>query len=106
MKSVRSAWDTAKIALGIPAGRGPKYLRHSMSTILANRGVSPDEISFVLGHRILDPTTELYVIHDPNYLKTFKAVLEEVIADLTRMAGTALHPKLTQADSKIVVLRA
>jgi len=104
--SIRSAWDTARGALGIPAGRGPKYLRHSMSTILANRGVPPDEISLVLGHRVLDPMTEIYVIHDPSYLKNFRAAMEDVLADLTKMAGTALHPTLTQADEKVVVLRA
>lgn len=104
--SIRSAWDTARGALGIPAGRGPKYLRHSMATILANRGVPSDEISLVLGHRVLDPMTEVYVIHDPNYLKNFRAALEDVLADLTKMAGTALHPKLTQANSNVTVLRA
>jgi integrase len=106
VQSIRSAWDTARIALNIPEGRGPKYLRHSMSTILANRGVPPIEISMVLGHQVLDPTTRLYVIHHPEYLKSFRVVLEEVIIDLTRMAGTALHPKLTQTDSRIVVLKA
>lgn len=104
--SIRSAWDTARAALGIPDGRGPKYLRHSMATILANRGVPPDEIALIMGHRILDPMTEVYVIHSPEYLKHFRAALEEVLADLTKMAGTALHPNFTQVDSKVIVLRA
>ena len=104
--SIRSAWDTARAALGIPAGRGPKYLRHSMATILANRGVPSEEISLVLGHRVLDPMTEVYVVHNPNYLKHFRAAMEDVLADLTKMAGTALHPTLTQAASNVVVLRA
>ncbi|KMS58701.1 hypothetical protein V473_02635 [Sphingobium cupriresistens LL01] len=106
VKSVRSAWDTAREALRIPAGRGPKYLRHSMATILANRGVPPDEISMVLGHRVLDQTTESYVIYDPGYLKGFRQGLDDVLADLMKMAGTALHAKLAQKHSNVTVLRA
>lgn len=106
VNSIRSAWDTARGALGIPTGRGPKYLRHSMATILANRGVPPDEISLVLGHRVLDPMTEVYVIHDPNYLKGFRAGLDDVLADLLKSAGAALHPKLTRNDNNVTVLRA
>lgn len=37
--SVRSAWDSARQELGIPDAWGPKLLRHSMATILANRRV-------------------------------------------------------------------
>lgn len=73
VKSIRSAWDTARDALRtIPAGRGPKYLRHSVATLLPKYGVPSEEISLVLGHRVLDPMTEVYVIHDPNYLKGFR----------------------------------
>lgn len=63
-----------------------------MSTILANRGVPPTEISFVLGHRVLNLTTEAYFIYDPDYLKAFKAGLEDVLAEPAKMAGTALQP--------------
>lgn len=101
VSSIRSAWDSARDVLGIPAGRGPKYLRHSMSTILANRGVPRDEISLVLGHRILDPTTEAYVIYDPDYLSGFRAGLEDVLGDLMKMAGPALRRALN-CDARAV----
>ena len=58
-----------------------------MSTILANRGVPSDEISIVLSHRFLDPRTAICIIRSPDYLRNFKAVLEDIIVDLTRMAG-------------------
>ena len=75
-------------------------------TILANRGVPSDEISIVLGHRFLDPITAIYIIHRPDYLRNFKAVLDDIISDLTRMAGLALHSKLIQVDNKVSALRA
>lgn len=104
--SIKSAWDTARQALGIPAGRGPKYLRHSMATILANRRVPPDEISLAMGHRVLSSTTEDYVIYNPDYLEGFRGGVEDVLADLNRIAGAALHPKFTRKDGNVSLLRA
>lgn len=104
--SVKTAWNSARAALGIPEGRGPKYLRHSMATILANRSVPPDEIALAMGHRVLPSTTEDYVIFNPDYLQGFRAGVEDVISDLTKMAGAALHPKLTRKADNVAVLRA
>lgn len=104
--SVRSAWDTARVALGIPEGRGPKYLRHSVATILANRGVPHEEVSIAMGHRVLAATTEDYVIYDPDYLKAFRAGVDDLVADLMKIAPMALHPKLTRKTDNIAVLRA
>jgi integrase len=104
--SVRKAWDGASDLLKIPAGWGPKLIRHSMATILANRGVDLIQLEMALGHRVLGKTSSRYAIFDPSYLSTIKDGLEDVIADLTKMAGPALHAKLTQKDENIAVLRA
>lgn len=104
--SVRSAWDGAREALGIPAGWGPKLIRHSMATILANRRVDLIELEMALGHRVLGKTSSRYAMFDPGYLGTVKTGIEDVIADLTKVAGPALHAKLTQNSENVHVLRA
>ena len=103
---IRSAWDGARGHLGIPEGFGPKLIRHSMSTILANRGVDLIQLEIALGHRPLKKTTSRYAIFDPSYLNTIKSGIDDVVADLTKVAGPAIHPKLTQKDANIAVLRA
>lgn len=104
--SVRSAWDGAREQLGIPAGWGPKLIRHSMATILANRRVDLIELEMAMGHRVLAKTTGRYALFQPDYLGTVKAGIEDVIADLTKAAGPALHAKLTQNLENVHVLRA
>lgn len=104
--SVRKAWDGAREQLGIPAGFGPKLIRHSMATILANRRVDLIQLEMALGHRVLSKTSSRYAIFDPDYLDTIKGGIEDVISDLTAKAGPAIHPKLTQNDMNVSVLRA
>lgn len=104
--SIRTAWDGAREKLGIPAGWGPKLIRHSMATILAGRRVDLIELEMALGHRVLSKTSSRYAIFDPGYLGTVKAGIEDVISDLTRIAGPALHAKLTQKETNVAVLRA
>lgn len=91
--SVRSGWDTMREQLKLPAGWGPKLIRHSMATILANRGVDLVEIEIALGHRVINKTSDRYVIFSPNYLKTLYAGIEDVTADLTKKVEAALTPK-------------
>lgn len=90
--SVRSGWDGARARLGIPAGWGPKLIRHSMSSILANRRVDLVELEIALGHRVMKKTTSRYAHLDPGYLRTIAEGIEDVVADLTRKIGTNLHP--------------
>lgn len=104
--SVRSAWDSARDALGIPDGWGPKLIRHSMSTILATRRVDLVELEMLLGHRVLGKTSSRYVIFDPSYLGSARDGIEDVLCDVARRSGGALHPKLTRAHENIMPLRA
>lgn len=104
--SVKKGWLGAREKLGIPEGWGPKLLRHSMATILANRRVDLIELEIALGHRPLGKTSSRYAIFDPDYLSTIRDGLEDVIADLTRKVGPAIHAKLTQEHDNVTVLRA
>lgn len=104
--AVRSAWDGMREQFSIPEGFGPKLVRHSMSTILANRKVDLVELEIAMGHRAIKKTTSHYVIFDPDYLSSIRDGIEDVVSDLTRMAGPALHAKLTQGAENVAVLRA
>lgn len=103
---VKSGWASARQALGIPMGWGPKLIRHSMSTILANRRVDLTELEIALGHRPFGKTTSRYAIFDPDYLSTIKAGIDDIVTDLTRKVGPAIHPRLSQSHSDIAVLPA
>jgi hypothetical protein len=89
--SVRSAWDTAREHLGLPQGWGPKLLRHSMATILANRSVNPVEMKIALGHEPIGGSSARYIIFDPSYLKTFAAAVDDVFGELVRAAPAAFQ---------------
>jgi hypothetical protein len=58
-----------------------------MATILANRRVDLVELEMALGHRVLGKTSSRYALFDPDYLGTISAGIDDVISDLTRMAG-------------------
>lgn len=90
--SIRSGWDGAKSRLGIPDGWGPKLIRHSMSSILANRRVNLIELEVALGHRVMKKTTSKYAHLDPDYLRSIADGIEDVVADLTKKVGSGLQP--------------
>ncbi|GAA4019375.1 hypothetical protein GCM10022280_19000 [Sphingomonas swuensis] len=99
--SVRSGWETARQHLGLPDGWGPKLLRHSMATILANRRVPQTERKLLMGHEALEGSQKSYVIFDPDYLLKAKETIEEVIAELRNLSPAALAPPGAQQRSTI-----
>jgi len=44
------------------------------------------------------------VIYDPSHLSSFREGVHDLVADLTKIAGPALHAKVTQKSSNIQVL--
>ena len=93
---VKKAWSVMARRFNIPVGFGPKLMRHSMATLIAQRGVSQDEIPLVLGHVVLPASSRRYVIFTPDYLAETRQALEDIAADLTRRTSTSLHPNHTQ----------
>lgn len=87
--SVRKSWDTARAHLGLPEGWGVKLLRHSMATILANRGVNPLELRIAMGHEALVGSTARYVIFQPSYLAGFAQIVAEIFDELMKLAPAA-----------------
>lgn len=104
--SIKKAWAGACEQFKIPSGWGPKLLRHSMATILVNRRVDLIELEMALGHRVLGKTSRTYAIFDPDYLASIRLGIDDVVSDLTRMAGPALRVGLTGEHTTISVLRA
>lgn len=103
---MRSARDSAREVLHIPDGWGSKLIRHSMATILANRKVNLVELEMALGHRVLGKTSSRYAIFDPDYLATIREGIDDVLGDLSKRSGGALHPRFTRKHANITVLRA
>lgn len=98
--SVKSAWDSARDALGFPLGWGPKLLRHSMATILANRGVLSDERKLIMGHEVLQGSQKAYVIFEPDYLRKARQVIEDLIEQLRQKAPLALNANVLNDNVK------
>lgn len=96
VSGIKSGWSSARRATGVPDGWGPKLIRHSMATILANRRVDLVELEIALGHRVLRKTSSRYAIFDPSYLATIRDGINDVVADLIKKVGPSLHPKLTR----------
>lgn len=90
--SVKSAWNTAREELGLPHGWGPKLLRHSMATLLANRRVPPTELKLLMGHEALEGSQKAYIIFSPDYLVRSREVIEEIVSELRAMCPNALVP--------------
>lgn len=93
---VKKAWSVMARRFGVPVGFGPKLMRHSMATLIAQRGVSQQEIPLALGHVVLPPSTRRYVIFSPAYLIQTKQALEDIASELARRMSTPLHAKPTQ----------
>ena len=93
IKSVDRAWDTMLAELNLPNGREWRsyILRHSLATIVRNRGASAWDLQGFMGHR--SPSqTEVYAIGE---FGTVVTALNEVISELDRLAPGTLHRKHT-----------
>lgn len=93
---VKKAWRVMARHFKVPAGFGPKLMRHSMATLIAQRGVSQQEIPLALGHTVLPSSTRHYVIFSPEYLSETRQGLEDIASELARKMATPLHAKPTQ----------
>lgn len=108
---VGTAWDRMCGHLGLPIGQGEagqKLIRRSVSTMLRARKVAKDDIELFMGHRVLDPVTDLYAPYDPEYLESAMIELEAICADLESLVPDAfslhIHRSNTGDASNIVSL--
>lgn len=104
--SVRSAWDTMRQALRLPQEATLKSIRRGVATHLRASGVRPDQVELQLGHRALDPVTELYAPFDPTYLSEAHEALEELFTELSRLVPLALLGSFEGKSANVVALGA
>ncbi len=93
--SVRSAWDSMCIDLGLPGEgeSGMKLIRRSMAKLLRDRLPRADwvEVEMILGHTKFDNVSDIYAPFDPNYLSAAKAEVERIIDEIESLAPGAFH---------------
>ncbi|MFZ3485315.1 hypothetical protein [Sphingomonas sp. 3-13AW] len=96
IQDVDRSWSTMLVELGLPTGREwkPYLLRHSLATILRNRGVAKWDLQGFMGHA--RSTTETYAI---GRFETVRAAVEEIIGEIEAAA-----PGATRATSAKTLL--
>jgi integrase len=100
IKSVDRAWDTMLTELNLPTGREwcSYILRHSLATIVRNRGASAWDLQGYMGHR--SPSqTEVYAIGE---FGTVVTALNDVISELEKLAPGTLHRNETGSPTRAI----
>ncbi len=97
VKSIDRAWDTVLRNLDRPTGREwrPYVLRHSLATLVRNRGGEKWDLEGLMGHR--SPSqTETYAIGEfPSVVRALTTLFTEI----EKLAAGALHRTVTGAGS-------
>lgn len=96
VQDVDSAWAAMLRDLELPTGREwrPYILRHSLATLVRNRGAEKWDLEGFMGHRA-PSQTEVYAIGDfPSVVRALTGLLE----DIERLAPGSLHRKHTGAS--------
>lgn len=103
VKDVDRAWDTMLAELEMPTGREwrPYLLRHSLATLVRNRGAARWDLEGFMGHRAASQT-ETYAIGE---FPTVVTALNSIIAELHRLAPGSLHRNDTGASRPLPQLR-
>ncbi|WP_044333566.1 site-specific integrase [Sphingomonas hengshuiensis] len=103
VKDVHRTWSSMLESLGMPADREwmPYVLRHSLATLVRNRGVGQWELAGYMGHRAPGQTETYAVGEYPNVIAALGDILEEI--DL--LAPGALHRSSTGTGSSVIELR-
>ncbi|NJC33906.1 integrase [Sphingomonas jejuensis] len=99
VQSVDSAWAAMLRELQLPTGREwrPYVLRHSLATLVRNRGAEAWDLEGFMGHR-LPSQTEVYARGD--FLSVQRA-LQTIIDEIERLVPGTLHRTGTGAASPL-----
>ncbi|WP_156679381.1 hypothetical protein [Sphingomonas profundi] len=96
VKSIDSAWAAMLVDLKMPTGRDwqPYVLRHSLATLVRNRGAERWDLEGFMGHRA-SSQTEVYAVGEfPSVVRALQTLLTEI----ERLAPGSLHRKRTGAS--------
>jgi integrase len=97
VQDVDRAWDTMLTKLGMPSGREWRsyVLRHSIATLVRNRGAERWDLEGFMGHRA-GSQTEVYAIGE---FPSVQRALQSILTDIEKLAPGSLHRKRTGASS-------
>jgi integrase len=97
VKSVDRAWETMLIELELPTGREwrPYVLRHSLATLVRNRGAERWDLEGFMGHRT-GSQTETYAVGE---FPTVVRALQSIVDELEKLAPGLLHRTRTGANN-------
>lgn len=106
--SVRSAWDSMAIELGLPneGAAGMKLIRRSVAQLVRDRGVPDETLELQLGHRALDSVSELYAPFKPDYLASALTAIESIIDEIEARVPGSFHRSDTGKEPNIVPIAA
>ncbi len=96
VQDVDRAWDTMLKKLDMPTAREwrPYVLRHSLATLVRNRGAEKWDLEGFMGHRA-GSQTEVYAIGEfPSVVRA----LESIISDIEKLAPGAMHRNRTGVE--------
>lgn len=98
---VDGAWESMLVELKLPTSREWRsyLLRHSLATLVRNRGASHWDLAGYMGHR-LPGQTETYAVGE---FPTVVKALSGIISELEELAPGALHRNSTGASLRLVV---
>jgi integrase len=96
VEDVDRAWDTMLTKLDMPTGREwrPYVLRHSLATLVRNRGAEKWDLEGFMGHRA-GSQTEVYAIGE---FPSVVSALNDIVAEIEKLAPSSLHRSDTGAS--------
>jgi integrase len=107
-KSRGRAWRTMRRALELPDQYIPKTVRHTVATELRRRGVPPDQMSVLLGHRPagMERMTAVYAKYDPRYLAEAVTALQALLMEVNKSAQrwSAAHRVVKIGNEPVAVI--
>ena len=91
---VDRAWSTMLTGLKLPTGREwkPYLMRHSLATILRNRGVAKWDLEGFMGHDVTS-TTEVYAV---GRFETVARAIQDILGEIEMKAPGALRRKCAE----------
>jgi len=97
IRNVDRAWDTMLTELELPTGREwrPYVLRHSLATLVRNRGAERWDLEGFMGHRT-GSQTETYAVGE---FPTVVTALQSIITEIEKLAPGSLHRNDTGASA-------
>lgn len=88
--SIKTAWKAVCTEAGVD-GATPKTLRHTMLTLLAERGVPLEQLQLLAGHSAKSTTARNYIHLSPDYLQAAIDQIDAIFEELAKHTKVPLR---------------